>query len=129
MAATLTKQYPGVPSVTSDQIGEAILVDVRSAPERLVSTLKGSMPSEDFNYQQMQGKRVVAFDTLGQRSIEWVSEQRAKGVDAYYLFGGILAWAHTGKKFYDPNDNETKRIHIYSEAWNMLPPGYEVVLP
>lgn len=129
MAATLAKQYPGVPSVTSDQLAGALLVDVRSAPERLISTLPGAIASENFDYQQMQDKRVVAFDTLGQRSIEWISEQRAKGVDAYYLKGGILAHAHAGGDFVNPAGKATKRVHIYSEAWNMLPDGYEAVLP
>lgn len=129
MAATLAKQYSGVPSVTSEQIADSVLVDVRSAPERLISTLPNAIASENFDYQQMQGKRVIAFDTLGQRSIEWVSDQRAKGVDAYYLHAGVLGHAHAGGRFVDPNGNETKRVHIYSDAWNMLPSGYEAVLP
>jgi len=130
MAATLDKQYPGVPSVSFTNLtNDSQLVDLRTAAERNISTLPKAISKEDYeaNYESYKNKQIVGFDTLGQRSIVWVSEQRAYGIEAYNLHGGILAWAHAGGKFITPSGEETKTVHVYAQAWDMLPEGFEAI--
>lgn len=130
MAATLDKQYPGVPSVNFTNITQNHqLVDLRSPAERQISTLPQAITKEQFEADSKlyQDKLLVGFDTLGQRSIIWTSEQRANGFDAYNLHGGILAWAHAGGIFVTPSGVETKTVHVYAQAWDMLPEGFEAI--
>ncbi len=130
MANTLDKQYPGIPSLTFSTLAkQSQLVDLRSPAERDISTLPNAISKEEFEADPKiyQDKQIVGFDTLGQRSIVWVSQQRAKGIEAYNLHGGILAWAHAGGKFISPNGSETKTVHVYAQAWDMLPEGFEAI--
>jgi len=39
----------------------------------------------------------------------------------------VLAWAHHGGDFVDITNQKTKRVHVFSEAWDMLPNGFEAI--
>lgn len=130
MAKTLDKQYPGVPSMTkATRLKHTILVDIRSDKEQNVSRIKSAISQREYeeNLTKYRDKIPLAYDTLGQRSILWVSEKRAQGIEAYNLHGGILAWAHAGGEFENPNGDPTKKVHVYAEAWDMLPDGFEAI--
>ncbi len=130
MANTLDKQFPGVPSVKKDEIpANAVLLDVREQNERMVSVLPHAISRLDFdkNRAQYVGRPIVVYDTLGQRALMAVSEMRAQNIEAYNLYGGILAWAHAGGEFVDVTGSTTKRVHVYAQAWDMLPDGFEAI--
>lgn len=130
MASTLDKQYPGVLSQSFSTVTQDTqLVDLRTPAETDVSTLPNAISKEEFEADPTiyQNKQIVGFDTLGQRSIVWVSEQRAYGIEAFNLQGGVLAWAHAGGKFVTPSGEETKTVHVYAQAWDMLPEGFEAI--
>ena len=130
MANTLDKQFPGVPSLSRSTLTKhSQLIDLRSSAERNISTIKNAISLDDYNADPKLylDKQLVAFDTMGQRSIQWVSKKRAQGLDAYNLHGGILAWAHDGGSFVDQQGHDTKVVHVYSKAWDMLPEGFEAI--
>tara|TARA_R110000868_G_C10932354_1_gene766493 strand:+ start:1514 stop:2002 length:489 start_codon:yes stop_codon:yes gene_type:complete len=130
MANTLLKQYPDTPTKKVKEVAKTdLLVDVRDAKERLVSTLPGAISKEDFiaKFDVLRTRTIVAYDTIGQRSVPWVKELKQKGLLAYNLHGGILAWAQNGGSFVDITGQETKRVHVYAEAWEMLPEGFEAI--
>jgi rhodanese-related sulfurtransferase len=132
MAATLDKQFPGTPQMSKDNLPEQyILVDVREKAERMVSTLPQAISIKQYEKDRKQliasNQVIVAYDTLGKRAIAWVQKERALGANAYNLHGGLLAWAHEGGIFLDVTGNHTKRVHVYAEAWDMLPDGYEAI--
>src|SRR5690606_23736305 len=124
------KQFPGVAAKNIDELNSGdILVDVREFSERNISMLPHAISLDEFELKKEAFKKqtIVAYDTLGQRSLEWVSRMRAEGYDAYNLHGGILLWAHHGGEFITPTGKPTKKVHVYSEAWKMLPDGYEAI--
>lgn len=130
MATTMDKQFPGVPSFSKENLPpEAVLVDVRSSYEREISSLPGAISKEVFavKMQNFKDKKVVGFDTLGKRSIAWVTNMRAQGFEAYNLHGGILAWAHAGGEFVNAQGMPSKKVHVYAEAWDMLPDSFEAI--
>jgi hypothetical protein len=46
---------------------------------------------------------------------------------AFNLHGGVLAWALNGGSFVTPEGEPTRRVHVYGEPWDVLPPEYEAV--
>ena len=109
--------------------GEVLLVDVREDHERAVSTIPGAMSKEAFEEikNDLRDVPVVVHCTIGYRSARYVESLKDQGVDAYNLKGSILSWVHAGQPVVDPEGNETKRVHVYGERWNLLPEGYEAV--
>tara|TARA_R110000868_G_C10952584_1_gene767926 strand:- start:1081 stop:1569 length:489 start_codon:yes stop_codon:yes gene_type:complete len=130
MANTLLKQHPDAQIIMPEELkAEDVLVDIRNPNERLVSTLPNAISKDDFlaKFDEFKDRRIIAYDTIGQRSIPWVTELNQQGLSAYSLRGGILAWAHHGGVFVDTTNQETKRVHVFSEAWDMLPEGFEAI--
>lgn len=125
-------EYPDVPEVlASDLLADDrgwLVVDVRPAAERVVSTLPGAVSLEDLEREPglLDGRTVVAYCTIGYRSGMWAAEQRAAGVDARNLVAGVLGWGEAGGTFVDA-DGPTRRVHVYGPTWDLLPEGYEAV--
>ncbi len=132
--ANYKKCFPEVPEVSPEeamklvQEGQAVLVDVRPAPERSVSRLPGAIAKNEFLNcpDSYRGKIVIAYDTVGYRSGLFVKRMREKGLDLANLRWGLLGWLHAGGKVYDDN-GETKRVHVYGCLWNYAPVGCETV--
>lgn len=112
------------------------LVDVRSAEERSVSILPGAMSVEAFDVriQTETPSQIVAYCTIGLRSGQWVDKARGRGLPALNLTGGILGWTHIGGVLHEPNrvrgkrrNQQTRRVHVESEYWNIAAQGYEPV--
>lgn len=135
MADTLIKQYPNVPVLKPLELIELqktnqklLIVDVRSIDEQKISMLKNAISKAEFEkgIKKFKSNEVVLYCTIGSRSSQYASKLLKQGYDAKTLKGGILAWANEGLEFMRKNV-PTKRVHIFSEAWNMLPKNYEGV--
>lgn len=131
MAKNISKKFKSVPQITIEKFRqipseEIVLVDVRPKVEREVSIIPNAISVEEFekNSNQYKEKKVVAYCTIGFRSSEWIKQLNEKGFKGYNLEESILGWANRHLKLVD-NKGETKRVHVYEEAWNFLPQGYE----
>ena len=115
---------------TSNKIEDLVIVDVRTAAEQKESMIPGAIPQDLFekHMNHFKSKDIIAYCTIGSRSSEYTRELQKKGFKSYSLEGGILSWIHFGGKLYS-NDKEVKKVRFLSEAWNLLPNGYEGVFP
>ena len=120
--------FPQVPDISAAELIEKmktekiILVDGREEAERRVSMIPGAISVLDFedDIDTYAGAAVVAYCTIGDRSGHYTQELRARGIDAYNLKGGVLAWSHSGGTFVDGRGVETNRVHVYGPKWNLL---------
>ena len=128
--------FPTVPEVTAAQLAQRldqgeplVLVDVRTAAERAISTLPGAIPAEVVarDLDAYRGQQLVAYCTIGVRSGEWAEEQRAKGLDVRNLRGSILAWTYLGRDLVDPEGAPVRRLHVYGAAWDLARTDYAAV--
>ncbi|MBK22697.1 MAG: MPT-synthase sulfurylase [Halobacteriovorax sp.] len=135
MASQIANKFSDVPQVSIEEYlkwksegTELVLVDVRPIEERRVSIIPGAISSKEFESHstKYQNKKVVAYCTIGYRSSEYVRKLKKKNIEAFNLKESLLGWAHRGLKF-EVNGVETNKAHVYEEAWNFLPTGYEGV--
>ena len=105
-----------------------LLVDARTDEERAVSVVPGSVPLAelDSELRDRPDATVVVYCTVGARSAGVTRTLRARGVEAWNLVGGVLAWAHAGRVFIH-DGLPTRRVHVYGRSWNLLPDGYDAV--
>ncbi len=108
---------------------DVLIVDVRTPEERAVSKIPGAITMESFDAMKKDliDDVVVVHCTIGYRSGKYVEKLKAEGIKAYNLKGSILSWVHADQPVVDAEGNETKRVHVYGERWNLLPDGYEAV--
>ena len=60
---------------------------------------------------------IVVYCSIGVRSERIGKQLIAEGYTAVYnLYGGIFEWINNGKKVYN-NNQETPKVHAYSEKW------------
>ena len=127
--------FPDVPEVTASELAvlleddEVVLVDVREANERAVSTIPGALTREQFKArgETLRGRRVVTYCTIGYRSGLFAEELRGRGFDAWNLAGSILSWTHAGRPLVDDQGGLTHRVHVYGRKWDLAAEGYEAV--
>lgn len=124
------RDFPELPDLSSDSLAVlladslVVLVDVRSAEEREVSIIPGSVALPDF--VPAPGQQIVAYCTIGYRSGKYAERLRAQGFDAFNLRAGILGWVHAGRAVTHLGQ-PTHRVHVYGSQWNLLPEDYEPV--
>jgi rhodanese-related sulfurtransferase len=129
------REFRDVPDVTAADLrallenGEVLLVDVRDANERDVSTIPGAITVEEFerNHDDSRDASVVTYCTIGYRSGLYADQLRQRGVKVLNLNGGILAWSHAGGQLVTLTGEPTKRVHVYGRRWNLLPTDYIAV--
>lgn len=130
------RDFPGVPELdverarTLAESTRVIWLDVRSARERRVSMLRGAIDRDTFERLGDDGPRlpVVVYCTVGYRSGRATGELRARGIEAYNLAGGVLAWIHAGGALVDGRTGEdTHRVHVYGRRWNLVPKDWRAV--
>jgi len=133
MGETLEKQYSTIPHISIEDFQSLdkntfILVDNRSAPEIEISYIPNSITQKVYeeNLPNYIGKKVVVYSTIGNRSSKYVLILKDKNIDAYNLKEGILGWAHRKLPLLS-SGKETQRVHVYTDAWNFTPVGYEGV--
>ncbi len=128
-------QFAEVPDITPNQVQvwraagrPLVLVDVREPRERQVSTLPGAISQEEFEAdpQRYRSSLVVPYCTIGLRSGLYGQQLQQQGFQVRNLAGSALAWAHADLLF-EHQGQPTRRLHVYSPDWNMLPRGYEAV--
>ena len=133
MGETVAKQFSDINHISIEDFelldkDTYVLVDVRSAPEVKISYIPNSVTQKYFeeNLSDYRGKKVVAYCTIGSRSSKYVRILGDKGFDAYNLKEGILGWAHRKYPLLE-SGKDTRRVHVYTDAWNFTPLGYEGV--
>jgi len=134
MYADFRDDFSGIGEVSADSLmewmnsGEVVIVDVREPAEREVSRLPNSITTKGLE-SYLEGhddQRIVIYCTIGYRSGKFTRSLMNKGVKAYNLAGGIVAWVHHGGSI-EHDGNPTRRVHVYGKKWNLLPEGYEPV--
>lgn len=135
MADAIAKKYSGAPQLSIEELkqnqGKLVLVDVRSKEEIKVSKIRGAVTREYFEKKLnsepgfYKDYKVVAYCTIGERSSQYAIELKKKGLNAHNLKESILGWAHRKLPLITPSGEETKKVHVYGEAWNLLPKDYQ----
>lgn len=134
MLRDIREDYPDVPTITAAALrdslgaGAIVLVDVRTDRERSVSTLPGAISADEFEsrMEELAGRTVVAYCTVGVRSSSYVREMGRRGVDVLNLEGSVLAWTHIGGPLV-LDGVATDRVHVYGRRWNLAADGYRTI--
>ena len=131
------EDFPGIGEISAEELatmlegdGKVVLVDVRESKERAVSIIAGSISEDTFEANRDQYPKdatIVVHCTIGYRSGKYVEKLQRRGIDALNLKGSILSWVHAGQPVETPEGEETKRVHVYGQKWDLLPEGYEAV--
>jgi len=129
------REFPDTPDVTVQELlamrceGRVVVVDGRTPEEQVVSVIPGAVLLEELErrLQDYRARPVEVYCTVGYRSGLKAQELRARGLDAYNLRGGILAWTHAGQPVVDPAGRPTRRVHVYGRRWSLAPEAYEAV--
>lgn len=139
MAKAIAKKYGDAPQMTIEEFQKipqkdaVILVDVRGPEERAVSTIAGAINREVFenklqeNPQDLAGKTIVSFCTIGERSSKYTRELKKRDLNAFNLQESILGWSQRQLPLVDSQGKETRKVHVYGEAWNLIPKNYQGV--
>ena len=134
MYADFRDDFSGIGEVSADSLmvwmnsGEVVIVDVREPAEREVSRLPNSITTKELEsfLEGHDDQQIVIYCTIGYRSGKFTRSLKNKGVKAYNLAGGIIAWVHHGGPI-EHDGNPMRRVHVYGKKWNLLPEGYEPV--
>ena len=128
------KEFPAVQDVSPREAmqlsdtGKVVFIDVRKPDEQSVSHLPGAITADSFleNPEKYNDYIKIGYCTISYRSGILAQELHQKGIPMYNLGGGLLAWVHDGGKVYKGTE-ETHRIHVYSQKWNLGPERFEAV--
>jgi sodium/bile acid cotransporter 7 len=128
------ESFPQVKTVTVEEAEKlreeknAVFVDVRSEREQAVSMLPDAITDDEFlvDPQGYADHLLIGYCTISYRSGILALDMREKGIEMLNLRGGILSWVHAGNEVYNEGE-PTRRVHVYSEEWNLLPEEYEAV--
>ncbi len=121
--------YPDAPVIRVEQAvarTDALLLDARGAEEMAVSMIAGAIPANALP-DAIGDRVVIVYCTIGVRSGELTLALRKRGINAYNLYGGVLAWAQQDGVFVDSAGQPTRRVHVYGKRWNQLPKSFEPV--
>ena len=135
LATACEIRRPGVPWLSPSEFVRRsrkeswTIVDARTRPERHVSIIPRALNKEAFEAHRDEYAEgpILVYCTAGCRSGAYAKELRERGLNAFNLRGGVLAWALNGGPLVEPNGEPTVRVHVHGERWNVLPPGYEAV--
>lgn len=134
MVQEIREDYPDVATISAAALRDAlstedfVLVDVRTDRERRVSTLPGAITGTEFEsrLEELAGRTVVAYCTIGRRSSQYVRKMGKRGVEILNLEGSVLAWTHEGGRLFNAGI-PTNRLHVYGRRWNLAADGYETI--
>jgi len=105
----------------------AILLDAREFREYEVSHLKNALHVgyDEFNLEnvskQLNNKDqiIVVYCSLGIRSEDIAEQLKNEGyTNVFNLYGGIFEWKNNDFKIYNSENNETDKVHVFSEEWS-----------
>jgi len=128
------KEFPEVQDVSPREAmhlfdtGKVVFIDVREPDEQSVSRLPGAITADVFleNPEKYNDYIKIGYCTISYRSGVLAQGLHQKGIPIYNLRGGLLAWVHDGGKVFNGTE-ETHRIHVYSDEWDLGPEGFEAV--
>lgn len=105
-----------------------VLVDVRSADETCVSVIPKAITQGEFeaSFDIYRDHVVIAYCTIGGRSLAYARQLLKRGVDSRNFKAGIIGWCESGLPLESPQGNDTKRVHTYSAMFH-VPAEYEQV--
>ena len=134
MYMSYKKEFPTVQDVSPREAmqlsdtGKVVFIDVREPDEQNVSHLPGAITADSFlkNPEKYNDYIKIGYCTISYRSGILAQALNKKEIPMYNLSGGLLAWVHDGGKVYKGTE-ETHRIHVYSQKWNLGPDSYEAV--
>ncbi len=135
----LEQKFDKIDHVTADDLAawqaageESLLLDAREADEFAVSRLdgavrvapEGSLAKSGLSADDISGKRVVVYCSVGWRSSIWAEKNReallgAGAVSVANLRGGIFAWHNAGLALTD-DDGASDLVHPYDKTWGKL---------
>ncbi len=106
-----------------------VIVDAREEDEMAVSTIPKAISMDDFcaNLESYRGTAILIYCTIGCRSGDAAESLMIDGVQTHNLWGGVIAWALHGNPFITSDGEETYRVHVFDEKWNVIPPPYETI--
>jgi rhodanese-related sulfurtransferase len=134
MAKAISLENPKAPQLSIEDFqkeyakdSNTVLVDVRTEEEQKISRLPGAITRQEFeaNQQAYKDKTIVSYCTIGARSSKYTLSLLKKGYKAFNLKESILGWANRKLPLVTPEGKETKKVHVYGEAWNLLPSDYQ----
>jgi rhodanese-related sulfurtransferase len=130
MGLSVAKQFPNVKHISIEELDKLsledyILVDVRSKNELNVSMIPNAITKKNFeeNIDQYKNKLIITYCTIGYRSSKYSKSIQGRGLKVYNLQESILGWAMRERPLINKGQ-ETKKVHVYSDAWNFLPKGF-----
>lgn len=106
-----------------------VIVDARDEEEIAVSTLPGAISMDVFcgTLESYRHTPILIYCTIGCRSGDAAESLMADGFQTHNLWGGVIAWALHGNPFITSDGEETYRVHVFDEKWNVIPPPYETI--
>lgn len=137
------RAFPGVPTLTTQQLAEwlsrdsapsPILLDVRRDDEFAVSHLPAAHRAASLEAALALGldrdRPIVAYCSVGYRSARMVEQLQGLGyTEVYNLAGSIFQWANEGRSLVSQSQ-PAPRVHPYNALWGMLlKPGLASPLP
>lgn len=107
---------------------KVVLVDVRSEEEISVSKIPDAVTRDEFesSFEKYRDYVVVAYCTIGGRSLLYARQLSKRGVDSRNLRAGIISWCKARLPLESPEGNDTRRVHTYSSMYH-VPSEYEQI--
>lgn len=126
-----------VAEVSAEQIRElqsnpgarkVVLVDVRSEEEISVSKIPDAMTRDEFesSFENYRDHVVIAYCTIGGRSLLYARQLSKRGVDSRNFKSGIIGWCEARLQLQSPEGSETRRVHTYSSMYH-VPSEFEQI--
>lgn len=105
-----------------------ILVDVRTEAEINVSTIPGAIARDELesSWDDYRDRVVIAYCTIGGRSLIYARRLAHRGVDSRNFKAGIIGWCESGLPLESPLGDETNQVHTHTGLFR-VPPTYEQV--
>ncbi|RZW56991.1 MAG: rhodanese-like domain-containing protein [Flavobacteriaceae bacterium] len=129
--AELLEEYNdnSVPYISVEELKQEqdhFILDAREKPEFLISHLKGAIHVgyDRFDMDRItilipnKDQRIVVYCSIGIRSEDIAEKLLKEGyTNVYNLFGGIFEWKNNNNAIFDLQNEETEKIHAFSESW------------
>ena len=126
-----------VAEISAEQIRElqsnpgarkVVLVDIRSEEEISVSKIADALTRDEFesSIENYRDHVVIAYCTIGGRSLLYARQLSKRGVDSRNFKAGILGWCEARLPLQSPEGNETSRVHTYFSMYH-VPSEFEQI--
>ncbi|RME17216.1 MAG: rhodanese-like domain-containing protein [Bdellovibrio sp.] len=114
-------------SLLQQKAPNVIVVDARSPEEVRVSKIPHAITKEEILKapHTYKNKLIVTYCTIGYRSGQFATELKEKyHLKVKNLKGSLLGWVLENGPLVTPEGKPTKKVHVYSRKWKLVPPDY-----